>query len=78
MGEAGVPVGEGRVPFRDVSTPDYPRVPRLLRYGLLVRLTAFILFCLGVQIIWTSASELLGTVTLQRAGATSPVQASTR
>jgi multiple antibiotic resistance protein len=27
-----------------------------------VRLTAFILFCLGVQIIWTGASDLLGGV----------------
>ena len=25
-------------------------------------LTAFILFCLGVQIVWTGASELLGTI----------------
>ena len=54
------------------------RVPRLLGAvgtDILVQLTAFILFCLGVQIIWTGASELLGTVTLQRAAATSPVQA---
>ena len=46
------------------------RVPRLLGAvgtDILVRLTAFILFCLGMQIIWTGASELLGTVTLQRA-----------
>jgi multiple antibiotic resistance protein len=34
---------------------------------IVVRLTAFILFCLGVQIIWTGASELLGTITLQKA-----------
>ena len=27
-----------------------------------VRLSAFILFCLGVQIIWTGASDLLGCV----------------
>jgi multiple antibiotic resistance protein len=27
-----------------------------------VRLTSFILFCLGVQIIWTGASDLLGAV----------------
>jgi multiple antibiotic resistance protein len=33
---------------------------------ILVRLTAFILFCLGVQIIWTGASELLSTVVLQK------------
>jgi hypothetical protein len=29
--------------------------------------TAFILFCLGVQIVWTGVSELLGTITLQKA-----------
>jgi len=29
--------------------------------------TAFILFCLGIQIVWTGASELLGTSTLQKA-----------
>lgn len=35
---------------------------------IVVRLTAFILFCLGVQIIWTGGSELLGSViALQRA-----------
>jgi multiple antibiotic resistance protein len=27
-----------------------------------VRLSAFILFCLGVQILWTGAAELLGTI----------------
>ena len=46
------------------------RVERILgRTGtdIVVRLTAFILFCLGVQIIWTGASELLGTITLQKA-----------
>ena len=46
------------------------RVERVLgRAGtdIAVRLTAFILFCLGVQIIWTGASELLGTIILQRA-----------
>ena len=51
------------------------RVPRLLGAvgtDILVRLTAFILFCLGVQIIWTGASELLGTVTLQRASMAIP------
>ena len=31
-----------------------------------VRLTAFILFCLGVQIIWTGASDLLGVVISHR------------
>jgi len=29
---------------------------------ILVRLTAFILFCLGLQIVWSGASELLGTI----------------
>ena len=46
------------------------RVERVLgRAGtdIAVRLTAFILFCLGVQIIWTGASELLSTIALQRA-----------
>jgi multiple antibiotic resistance protein len=33
---------------------------------ILVRLTAFILFCLGLQIVWSGASELLGTIALQR------------
>ena len=32
-----------------------------------VRLTAFILFCLGVQIIWTGASDLLDVVISHRA-----------
>jgi hypothetical protein len=40
---------------------------------ILVRLIPFILFCLGVQIIWTGASELLGTVTLQRATMAMPL-----
>jgi hypothetical protein len=29
--------------------------------------TALVLFCLGVQIVWIDASELLGTITLQKA-----------
>jgi multiple antibiotic resistance protein len=37
---------------------------------ILVRLTAFILFCLGVQIIWIGASELLSTVVLQKSATT--------
>jgi multiple antibiotic resistance protein len=37
---------------------------------ILVRLTAFILFCLGVQIVWTGASELLSTVVLQKSATT--------
>jgi multiple antibiotic resistance protein len=46
------------------------RVERMLGRGgtdIVVRLTAFILFCLGVQIIWTGASELLATIASQRA-----------
>jgi multiple antibiotic resistance protein len=41
------------------------RLQRLLGPGgtdIAVRLSAFILFCLGVQIIWSGASELLATV----------------
>jgi hypothetical protein len=30
-------------------------------------LTAFILFCLGLQIVWSGASELLGTIASSRA-----------
>jgi multiple antibiotic resistance protein len=41
------------------------RVERLLGRGgmdIAVRLSAFILFCLGIQIIWTGASDLLESV----------------
>jgi multiple antibiotic resistance protein len=41
------------------------RVEQLLGRGgtnIAVRLSAFILFCLGIQIIWTGASDLLGSV----------------
>jgi multiple antibiotic resistance protein len=41
------------------------RVERLLGSSgtdVAVRLSAFILFCLGVQIIWTGASDLLESV----------------
>jgi len=41
------------------------RLERLIGYGginIAVRLSAFILFCLGVQILWTGASELLSTL----------------
>jgi multiple antibiotic resistance protein len=31
---------------------------------IVVRLSAFILFCIGVQILWTGASELLSTLPL--------------
>jgi multiple antibiotic resistance protein len=40
-------------------------IERVLGRGgteIAVRLSAFILFCLGVQIVWTGASDLLGTV----------------
>lgn len=41
------------------------RVQRLLGQGgtdIAARLFAFILFCLGVQILWSGASELLRSV----------------
>ncbi|MBR0695530.1 MarC family protein [Bradyrhizobium lablabi] len=41
------------------------RVERLLGGSgtdIAVRLSAFILFCLGIQILWTGASDLLGSV----------------
>jgi multiple antibiotic resistance protein len=41
------------------------RLERLIGHGginIAVRLSAFILFCLGVQILWTGASELLSTI----------------
>jgi multiple antibiotic resistance protein len=41
------------------------RVQRLLGPGgtdIAVRLSAFILFCLGVQILWSGGSELLKSV----------------
>jgi multiple antibiotic resistance protein len=41
------------------------RIERLLGHSgtdVAVRLSAFILFCLGVQIIWTGASGLLGSI----------------
>jgi multiple antibiotic resistance protein len=49
------------------------RVQRLLGAGgtdIAVRLSAFILFCLGVQILWSGGSELLRSVLL---GAPPPV-----
>lgn len=45
------------------------RVQRLLGRGgtdIAVRLSAFILFCLGVQIIWTGVSDLLAGLDLAR------------
>jgi multiple antibiotic resistance protein len=44
------------------------RVERMLGSSgtdIAVRLSAFILFCLGIQIIWTGASDLLTSVHLQ-------------
>jgi hypothetical protein len=41
------------------------RVEKMLGHGgtdIMVRLSAFILFCIGVQIIWSGASDLIGTV----------------
>ena len=41
------------------------RVQRVLGRGgtdIAVRLSAFILFCIGVQITWTGVSDLLATV----------------
>ena len=45
------------------------RLERVLGRGgtdIAVRLSAFILFCLGVQIIWTGASDLLATLGMPR------------
>jgi len=42
------------------------RVERLLGRGgtdIVVRLSAFILFCIGIQIIWSGASDLIGSIT---------------
>jgi len=30
--------------------------------SIVVRLSAFILFCIGIQILWNGAAELLGTL----------------
>jgi multiple antibiotic resistance protein len=51
------------------------RVDRLIGHAgtdIAVRLSAFILFCLGVQILWTGASELLSTLPLATTPATQP------
>jgi multiple antibiotic resistance protein len=37
--------------------------------SIIVRLSAFLLFCIGIQILWNGASELLGTLPLGSAGA---------
>jgi len=59
------------------------RVERLIgRVGtdIAVRLSAFILFCLGVQILWTGASELLSTlpVTITHSPAVPPAPSGAR
>jgi multiple antibiotic resistance protein len=41
------------------------RVERVLRRGgidIVVRLSAFILFCIGIEIIWSGASDLIGSI----------------
>jgi multiple antibiotic resistance protein len=46
------------------------RLERLIGHSgtnIAVRLSAFVLFCLGVQILWTGASELLSTLPLSTA-----------
>ena len=36
---------------------------------IIVRLSAFLLFCIGIQVLWNGLSELLGTLPLGSAGA---------
>lgn len=36
---------------------------------IIVRLSAFLLFCIGIQVLWNGAAELLGTLPLGAAGA---------
>ena len=36
---------------------------------IVVRLSAFLLFCIGIQVLWNGAAELLGTLPLGAAGA---------
>ena len=31
---------------------------------IVVRLSAFLLFCIGIQVLWNGAAELLGTLPL--------------
>ncbi|MBS1998124.1 MAG: hypothetical protein JSS86_17495, partial [Cyanobacteria bacterium SZAS LIN-2] len=31
---------------------------------IVVRLSAFLLFCIGIQVLWTGAAELLGSLPL--------------
>jgi multiple antibiotic resistance protein len=35
---------------------------------IVVRLSAFLLFCIGIQVLWNGAAELLGTLPLGTAG----------
>ena len=37
---------------------------------IVVRLSAFLLFCIGIQVFWNGAAELLGTLPIGSAGAT--------
>ncbi|HUX73582.1 MAG TPA: MarC family protein [Steroidobacteraceae bacterium] len=36
---------------------------------IVVRLSAFLLFCIGIQVLWNGAAELFGTLLLRTAGA---------
>jgi len=36
--------------------------------SIVVRLSAFLLFCIGIQVLWNGAAELLGTLPLGTAG----------
>jgi multiple antibiotic resistance protein len=36
--------------------------------SIVVRLSAFLLFCIGIQILWNGLSELLGTLPLGSVG----------
>jgi multiple antibiotic resistance protein len=35
---------------------------------IVVRLSAFLLFCIGIQVLWNGAAELLGTLPVGSAG----------
>jgi multiple antibiotic resistance protein len=35
---------------------------------IIVRLSAFLLFCIGIQVMWNGAAELLGTLPIGSAG----------
>ena len=74
-------MGEERRRFERVNMPQASNVEvrtddnhllgpvRMLGRGgtdIAVRLSAFILFCLGVQILWTGASDLLATLNTPR------------